>query len=39
MTPQEAIEAIKKNWPDDRYTSLREALELAIKLLEQEVSK
>lgn len=35
MTHQEAIEAIKKNWPDSRYTALVEALTLAIELLKQ----
>lgn len=30
MTREEAIEVVKKNWPDSRYTSLREALEFLI---------
>ena len=34
MTREEAIEAIKCNWPDSRYTILREALDIAIKALE-----
>ena len=34
MTRDEAIEAIKCNWPDSRYTILREALDMAIKALE-----
>ena len=37
MTNEEAIEAIKCNWPDSRYTILREALDMAISaLLQQE---
>ena len=37
MTNEEAIEAIKCNWPDSRYTILREALDMAIDaLMEQE---
>ena len=37
MTREEAIEAIKCNWPDSRYTILREALDMAIEaLLQQE---
>ena len=37
MTNEEAIEAIKCNWPDSRYTILREALDMAIAaLMEQE---
>ena len=34
MTREEAIEAIKCNWPDSRYTILREALDMAVKALE-----
>ena len=34
MTRKDAIEAIKCNWPDSRYTILREALEMAVKALE-----
>ena len=34
MTREEAIEAIKCNWPDSRYTILREALDMAIKALD-----
>ena len=34
MTNEEAIEAIKCNWPDSRYTILREALDMAVKALE-----
>ena len=36
MTREEAIEAIKCNWPDSRYTILREALDVAIDALRQE---
>ena len=36
MTTKEAIEAIKCNWPDSRYTILREALDMAISTLRQE---
>lgn len=36
MTREEAIEAIKCNWPDSRYTILREALDMAISALRQE---
>ena len=39
MTREEAIEAIKCNWPDSRYTILREALDMAISALrEQDVA-
>ena len=34
MTRKDAIEAIKCNWPDSRYTILREALDVAIKALD-----
>ena len=34
MTRDEAIEAIKCNWPDSRYTILREALDMAVKALD-----
>lgn len=30
MTKEEAIEVVKKNWPDNRYTLLREALKTLI---------
>ena len=36
MTTNEAIEAIKCNWPDSRYTILREALDVAIEALRQQ---
>lgn len=35
---QEAIEAIKKNYPPENYSILREALDLAIKVLEEKIS-
>ena len=39
MTRKDAIEAIKCNWPDSRYTILREALDMAISALrEQDVA-
>ena len=34
MTRKDAIKAIKCNWPDSRYTILREALDMAVKALE-----
>jgi hypothetical protein len=36
MDNTQAVEVIKLNWPDARYSMLREALELSIKLLEAE---
>ena len=36
MTIEEAIEAIKCNWPDSRYTILREALDMAISALREQ---
>ena len=36
MSREEAIEAIKCNWPDSRYTILREALDMAISALQQQ---
>ena len=36
MTREGAIEAIKCNWPDSRYTILREALDMAVKALEDD---
>ena len=36
MTSEEAIEAIKCNWPDSRYTILRDALDMAISALRQQ---
>lgn len=37
MTSQEAIKAIQNNYPPERYTMLREALDLAIEALEKTV--
>ena len=39
MNREEAIEAIKCNWPDSRYTILREALDMAVKALEDVTDK
>ena len=39
MTNQEAIETINSNYPDERYTMLREALDMAIKALEKRIPK
>ena len=39
MTRKDAIEAIKYNWPDSRYTILREALDMAVKALEDVTDK
>ena len=39
MTREDAIEAIKCNWPDSRYTILREALDIAVKALEDVTDK
>ena len=39
MTRKDAIEAIKCNWPDGRYTILREALDMAVKALEDVTDK
>ena len=36
MTRKDAIEAIKCNWPDSRYTILREALDMAISALREQ---
>ena len=36
MTIEEAIQAIKCNWPDSRYTILREALDMAISAIRQQ---
>ena len=36
MTREEAIEAIKCNWPDSRYTILRGALDMAIAALRKQ---
>ena len=34
MNNKEAIETIRSNWPPENYTMLREALEIAIDLIE-----
>lgn len=39
MTSKEAIEVIKSNYPPEKYTILREALDFAIKLLEDDSKK
>jgi hypothetical protein len=39
MNYKEAIEAIKKNYPPENYSLLREALDIAITLLEKESEK
>ena len=39
MTRKDAIEAIKCNWPVSRYTILREALDMAVKALEDITDK
>ena len=39
MTRKDAIEAIKCNWPDSRYTILREALDMAVKALKDVTDK
>ena len=39
MTREDAIEAIKCNWPDSRSTILREALDMAVKALEDVTDK
>lgn len=36
MTNKEAVEAIKANWPSDRYSVLQQALSKAIRALERE---
>jgi rubrerythrin len=38
MTNKEAIETIQANYPDERYTMLREALDIAIEALEKQES-
>ena len=39
MKTNEAIEAIKSNYPDERYSILREALDMAISALEKQIPK
>ena len=36
---EEAIEAIKSNYPPDNYTILREGLDLAIEVLEKQIPR
>ena len=36
MNREDAIEAIKCNWPDSRYIILREALDMAISAIRQQ---
>ena len=35
MDKKEAIEVIRNNWPDSRYSMLREALDIAITVIEE----
>ena len=37
MKNKEAIDVIKNHYPTENYTRLREALDLAIKVLETEI--
>ena len=39
MTNKEAIQAIKSNYPPEQYSMLREALDMAIRLLEEDDKK
>ena len=39
MKPGEAIKAIKSNYPSENYTTLCEALDLAIQVLEKQIAK
>lgn len=39
MTYEEAIEAIKCNYPPSNYSMLREALDLSMKVLEKQIPK
>jgi len=39
MNNEEAIEVIKSNYPSERYTMLREALDLAVELMELQIPK
>lgn len=39
MTNQEAIETIKANYPDERYTMLREALDMAMDVLKAQEAR
>ena len=37
MSPQEAIDVLKKNYPFERYEELREAVDEAIDALEKQI--
>lgn len=39
MDAERAIEVLKSNYPDSRYTELRKAVDLAIAVLEKEKDK
>ena len=39
MNNKEAIEAIRNNWPDERYSMLREALDIAISAIDKQIPK
>lgn len=39
MDYEEAIQTIKNNYPPENYTMLREALDLAIELMEKQINK
>lgn len=39
MTPKEAIEIIRSNYPDSRYSMLQNALDMAIEALEEKVKE
>jgi len=39
MDKKQAIEAIRNNWPDSRYSMLREALDIAIAAIEESMGK
>lgn len=39
MNSEKAIEVIKANYPPERYTMFREALDLAIKVLGEKAGK
>lgn len=39
MDYEEAIEVIKNNYPPEKYSMLREALDLAMEVLSQQVER
>ena len=39
LTPQEAIESIKCNYPPPNYSILRESLDISIEALEKQIPK